>query len=376
MGPSFGRPAASQPFKELELIFLNFPKLIIGDLKPSFPIIQGGMGIGISMHRLAGAVAAAGGIGVISGANPGFKEPDFETNPLSANLVGLAKEIQKARALAPKGIIGVNILSATSQYADLVKTAVAEKIDLIISGAGLPKNLPELVAGSSTKIAPIVSSRKTVDTLLKLWDKRYQRTADAIVVEGPLAGGHLGFSKEELLENPPNLEDLVKEVVEAVKPFEEKYGIEIPVIAAGGIFTPEDAEVYFNLGAKGVQMATRFIGTVECDAADAYKEAFVKATQEDVTLVVSPVGLPGRALHSPLTRKLALGRVPVKKCIRCLGHCDPATTPYCITSALVSAVNGNIEDGLIFSGSNGYKVNGITTVSAIFDEFKLYFDAR
>lgn len=352
---------------------MNFPKLNIGGLKPSFPIIQGGMGIGISMHRLAGTVAAAGGIGVISGANPGFKEPDFMTNPFGANLVGLAKEIQKAKALAPDGILGVNILSATSQYADLVKTAVAEKIDLIISGAGLPKNLPELVAGSNTRIAPIVSSRKTVDTLLKLWDKRYQRTADAIVVEGPLAGGHLGFSKEELTSNPPELVDLVKEVIEAVKPFEEKYGIEIPVIAAGGIYTPQDAEVYFNLGAKGVQMATRFIGTEECDADDAYKEAFIKATQEDVTIVSSPVGLPGRAIHSPLTRKLELGRVPVKRCIKCLGHCDPATTPYCITSALVSAVNGDTENGLIFSGSNGYKIEGIVKVADIFEEFRDYF---
>lgn len=354
---------------------MNFPKLTIGDLKPSFPIIQGGMGIGISMHRLAGAVAAAGGIGVISGANPGFREPDFETNYLSANLVGLAKEIRKARELAPKGILGVNILTATSQYADLVKTAVAEKIDLIISGAGLPKNLPELVAGSSTKIAPIVSSRKTVDTLLKLWDKRYNRTADAIVVEGPLAGGHLGFSKETLTDNPPQLIDLLKEVLEAVKPFEDKYGIEIPVIAAGGIYTPEDAAVYFEAGAKGVQMATRFIGTHECDAAPEYKEAFIKAQQADVTLVASPVGLPGRAIHSPLTRQLEKGRVPVKRCINCLGHCDPATTPYCITSALVNAVNGNIDEGLIFSGSNGYKIDQLTSVADIFDEFKTYFNA-
>lgn len=352
---------------------MNFPKLVIGDLKPSFPIIQGGMGIGISMHRLASSVAAVGGIGVISGANPGYKEDDFMTNPFSANLVGLAKEIRKAKALAPNGILGVNILSATSQYADLVKTAVAEKIDLIISGAGLPKSLPELVAGSSTKIAPIVSSRKTVDTLLKLWDKRYNRTADAIVVEGPLAGGHLGFSKEELLGNPPLLIDLVKEVVEAVKPFEAKYGIEIPVIAAGGIYTPEDAAVYFEAGAKGVQMATRFIGTHECDADPAYKEAFIAAQKADVTLVASPVGLPGRAIHSPLTRQLESGRVPVKRCIKCLGHCDPATTPYCITHALVSAVNGNIQEGLIFSGSNGYKIEEITTVADIFNEFKAFF---
>ena len=352
---------------------MNFPKLVIGDLKPSFPIIQGGMGIGISMHRLASSVAAVGGIGVISGANPGYKEDDFMTNPFSANLVGLAKEIRKAKALAPNGILGVNILSATSQYADLVKTAVAEKIDLIISGAGLPKSLPELVAGSSTKIAPIVSSRKTVDTLLKLWDKRYNRTADAIVVEGPLAGGHLGFSKEELLGNPPLLIDLVKEVVEAVKPFEAKYGVEIPVIAAGGIYTPEDAAVYFEAGAKGVQMATRFIGTHECDADLAYKEAFIAAQQADVTLVASPVGLPGRAIHSPLTRQLENGRVPVKRCIKCLGHCDPATTPYCITHALVSAVNGNIQEGLIFSGSNGYKIEEITSVADIFNEFKAFF---
>lgn len=352
---------------------MKLPQLCINDLKPKLPIIQGGMGIGVSMHRLAGAVAAAGGIGVISGANPGFKEEDFATNPLAANLRGLAKEIQKAKALAPKGIIGVNILSATAQYADLVKTAVAEKIDLIISGAGLPKNLPELVAGSQTRIAPIVSSRKTVDTLLKLWDKRYGRTADAIVVEGPLAGGHLGFSKEDLLENPPDLKDLIIEVVEAVKPFEEKYGIQIPVIAAGGIFTPEDAAVYFELGASGVQMATRFIATEECDADIAYKQAFLAATPSDVTLVVSPVGLPGRALHSPLTRKLEQGRVPVKKCIRCLGHCDPATTPYCITSALVSAVNGDVENGLIFSGQNGYKIEKITTVESIMNEFAQYF---
>lgn len=348
---------------------MNFPTLKIGHLVPKYPIIQGGMGIGVSMSKLASAVAECGGIGVISGANPGYREPDFYENSLAANVRGLIKEIQAAKALSPTGIIGVNILTATSQYADLVKAAVQAKIDIIISGAGLPKNLPELTAGSDTMIAPIVSSRKTVDTLLKLWDKRYSRTADAIIVEGPEAGGHLGFSKEDLLENPPQLLDLVREVVEAVKPFEEKYNIQIPVIAAGGIYTPEDARLAFDAGASGIQMSTRFITTEECDADDAFKQAFIEAQLGDIELVVSPVGLPGRAIANPLVQSLKTGKRPIRRCINCISHCNPADTPYCITDALIQAVSGNAVDGLIFSGSNGYRATEMTTVKNIFDEF-------
>lgn len=357
---------------------MGISELKIGDKIAKWPIIQGGMGIGVSLSKLASAVANAGGIGIISGAQPGYKEPDFRTNNEEANLRGLEKEIKKARQMSPEGIIGVNFLASVTNYADMVSLAVKEKVDLIISGAGLPKNLPSFVIGTQTKIAPIVSSGKAAKTITRLWTKKYDYLPDAIIVEGPKAGGHLGFSVEDLKENMPNIKDIVRDVVQAVKDFEEKYGKKIPVIAAGGIFTGEDIAECIEEGAAGVQMSTQFVATEECDAHEKYKEAYINSKEEDIQLIVSPVGLPGRALRNQFVESVEAANQKIKHCYRCLRGCNPASTPYCITEALVDAVEGDVDNGLVFIGSNGHRLNKIRKVqdviSDLMTEANAYFE--
>ena len=244
--------------------------LKIGNKESKYPIIQGGMGVGVSLHRLAGNVSKEGGIGVMSAADIGYKEPDFDKNPMIANLRAIGSEIKKAREIAGEGkILGMNIMVAMQNYAEIVKECVKQKIDLIISGAGIPKDLPEYVKNTQTKIAPIVSSLRCCQLIVKHWIKKYNYVPDMIVVEGPEAGGHLGFKKEEIEES--NLEDITKEVVDYVKEVEKKYHKEIPVIAAGGIWDNKDINKFLDLGADGVQMATRFVTTHECDASDEFK---------------------------------------------------------------------------------------------------------
>jgi len=349
---------------------MKLPSLRIGDIEVPVPIIQGGMGVGVSMSRLAAAVANAGGIGIISGAQPGFMEPDFRTDNNAANVRGLEKEIRKARELAPGGIIGVNFLAAAYNYKELVLAAVREKVDLIISGAGLPSALPELVQGSSTKIAPIVSSEKAAATIARLWDKRYGYLPDAVIVEGPEAGGHLGFSEEELQPGTkPDLAQIVKDVIRALKPFEEKYQRSVPVIAAGGIYTGCDIAAMLKLGAAGVQMATRFVATFECDAHEAFKQAYIEAKENAIRIIKSPVGLPGRALDNAFLQRLdQQGRIPVTRCYRCLRNCEPATIPYCITEALVASVTGDADNGLVFVGSSAFKIDKIVSVKELITE--------
>lgn len=347
---------------------MKLPSLKIGDKIAKLPIIQGGMGVGVSLSKLAAAVANAGGIGIISGAQPGFREDDFKKNNDEANIRGLTKEIRIAKSLSPNGIIGVNFLAASNNYTDLVKAAVKEKIDLIISGAGLPKTLPSFVIGTDTKIAPIVSSGKAAATITKLWTRKYDYLPDAIIVEGPKAGGHLGFSVEQLKGTLPTLNELVTEVVNSIKEYEIKYNKKIPVIAAGGIYSGEDIAESIKNGAAGVQMATRFVATEECDAHENFKLAFVNANEEDIDLIVSPVGLPGRAIRNNFVKSIEIANQKVKKCYFCLKGCNPATTPYCITDALVASVNGDVENGLVFVGTNGYKVDKIVSVKALMTE--------
>jgi len=348
---------------------LEIKGIKLGNLTSKLPIIQGGMGVGISRSQLAGAVAKHGGIGVISAVGIGFDEADYYDNPLVANLRALREEIKKAKEIAPEGIIGLNLMVAVQNYREIAMEAVKSGIDLIISGAGLPMELPDIVKGSQTKIAPIVSSGRVTDLLCKRWYKKYNRLPDMLVVEGQEAGGHLGFKMEDLVNNTARkLEDLIVEVVEAAKVWEEKYDVKIPVIAAGGIYTGEDVGKYLDLGAAGVQIGTRFIGTEECDAHINYKNAFVNATKDDIQLVKSPVGMPGRAIRNKFIEKVEAGLVGVDKCVNCLIPCDPATTPYCISEALIEAVKGNIDEALLFTGSNGYRINEITTVKSILDE--------
>lgn len=344
-------------------------ELRIKDLVAKVPIVQGGMGVGISLSSLAGAVAACGGIGVISTAQIGFKEPDFDEHPLEANMRAIGKHIKKAREIAPDGVIGVNIMVATKNYEMYVKEAVKNGIDLIISGAGLPLDLPELVKGSNTKIAPIVSSKKAASIIFRMWKKKYNVLPDAVVIEGPKAGGHLGFHYDQLEDiEGLHYDDEITSIITYVKEEAKKGEVEIPVIVAGGISSKEDVEHCFSLGADGVQVATRFVTTEECDADIRYKEAYINCKKEDIEIVKSPVGMPGRAIHNKFIDRVKADRIPIKKCRGCITPCNPATTPYCITDALINGALGNLDDALLFCGADAYKETRISTVKEVIDE--------
>ena len=335
------------------------------------PILQGGMGVGVSMGGLAGAVAACGAMGCISTADAGYNEPDFTRDPQGANLRALRKEIEKAKSLAKgAGLVAVNAMVATRQYADAVRAAAEAGADAIISGAGLPMELPGLVEGTGAAIAPIVSSARAARLILRRWAARFGRTADFVVIEGCKAGGHLGLDETELLENRcQTLDEILPEVLAEVKPYEEKFGHPIPVFVAGGVFTGEDMAHYMEKGAAGVQIATRFIATYECDASQAYKDVILSAREEDARIIHSPVGMPGRALNTPLVQKLAQGmRFAPKHCWGCISTCQPAKIPYCITHALIEAVRGNLEEGLFFCGANVGRVNRMCSVKELIDQ--------
>ena len=345
--------------------------LKIGDKVAELPIIQGGMGVGVSRSSLAGAVAAEGGVGVISTAQIGYDEAGFEKDQAGCNLKAIRKHIWKAREIAKgKGLVGVNIMVALKHYKEHVKEAVECGADVIISGAGLPMNLPELVPEfCRTKIAPIVSSKRAANLILKMWAHRYNRTADLIVVEGPEAGGHLGFSRDQL----ENLETLdydheIREIIACKAPYEEKYGTKIPVIVAGGIFDRADIDHMTELGADGVQIASRFVATEECDASDAYKNAYINAKKKDIQIIQSPVGMPGRALRNEFIKELEIARKPITKCYNCLEKCEPRSVPYCITKALIDAVRGDVENGLVFCGENVDRIQKMTTVHELMQE--------
>ena len=342
----------------------------IGEKLTRIPLIQGGMGVGISLGRLAGAVAKEGGIGIISTAQIGYREPDFDKDPAGANLRAIESEMNKARTISPDGIIGYNVMTALKEHAAHIKAAVKAGADIIISGAGLPTDLPALTAGSDTKIAPIVSTDKSANVILKYWDRKYRRTADLVVIEGPQAGGHLGFRKEELSEYTlETYGEEIQRIIRTVKKYGEKYGVEIPVVVAGGIYDSTDVKRVMDLGADGVQVATRFVTTEECDADIRYKEAYIHASAKDIAIVKSPVGMPGRAIINPLMRRVADGeQIPHSPCHRCLAKCSLADIPYCITDGLINAVKGNIEEGLLFCGAKAWKAQKIDTVREAIQE--------
>ena len=345
---------------------INLQELHIGDLTAKIPIIQGGMGVGISLSGLASAVANEGGIGVIAAAGLGLLEPDGFTNYLEASQRRLAMEIRKARA-ATDGILGVNIMVALSNFADMEVTAINEGIDIIFSGAGLPLSLPQyLPENHHTKLVPIVSSGRAAALLSKRWMERYNYLPDAIVVEGPLAGGHLGFKPEQLNRPEFSLETLVPEVIQALKPMAFKKGREIPVIAAGGIFSGQDIYKYMQLGASGVQMATRFVTTDECDADLKFKQAYIDAHQDDLVIIKSPVGMPGRALRNQFIDAVDAGkRKPFKCPYHCITPCNYQDSPYCIAVALMNAKKGNRKHALEFAGQNVYRCQEIVSVKQL-----------
>ena len=348
---------------------MSFPSLTIGDLFIPRAVIQGGMGVGISLSGLASAVAAAGGFGVISAAGIGMNEPDFSTNYIEANNRALTREIRAARA-ASAGALGVNIMVAMANFAELVKTAIKENVDAIFSGAGLPLDLPShLTEGSKTKLVPIVSSARAAVILCKKWLSRFDRAPDAFVVEGPMAGGHLGFKAEQI--DDPNfvLEKLVTEVVAGVAPYTAPNGLPIPVIAAGGVYTGADIRRFIELGAAGVQMGTRFVATDECDADPRFKQSYIDAAEKDVVIIKSPVGMPGRAIHNEFLDRAACGEKTPACCpYRCIHTCDYQKAPYCITLALANAKKGRLKYGFAFAGKNAWRVDRIMPVAELFRE--------
>ena len=344
-------------------------ELVIGNLVSKKPIIQGGMGIGISRSSLASAVSNAGGIGVISGVNIGYDEYDFENNTLEANLRSLKKHLKIAKENSNNGIIGINLMVAMNHYEEHVKAAVESGYDIIISGAGLPLQLPKLVKNSTIKIAPIVSSSKAALIILKMWDKKDNTTADLIIVEGPKAGGHLGFDNNELnnIDSIDYDNEFIK-ILDIVKKYEKKYNKKIPVIAAGGISSRIDVKKYLDLGASGVQIGTKFVATYECDAHYNFKKAYIDANKEDIKIVKSPVGLPGRAIKNKFIDSLVYSKPKITKCYNCLIPCNPKNTPYCISTALINAVKGNLDDALLFCGADAYKINELKSVKEVIDE--------
>ncbi len=342
--------------------------LQIGDITLKNPIIQGGMGIGVSLSNLASAVSKNGGLGVISAAQIGYLDPLFAKKPLECNLKALKEHITIAKEKCMNGPIGVNIMAATNQYEEYVKTAIEAGVDIIISGAGLPISLPKLVKGTKTKFAPIVSSLKATALLFKMWERKDNTTCDMVIVENHLAGGHLGFKPDQIEEymTTKNFDEEFKSIVEYVREFEKKYNKTIPVIYAGGVFDKDEYDHCFEIGADGVQLGTKFVTTHECDAALEFKEMYINAKKEDVVIVKSPVGMPGRAISNKFTNSTE--REDIKQCYKCLPHCEISTTPYCISKKLMSSALGQVKDGLVFCGANAYKCNRIVSVSEIFDE--------
>lgn len=356
--------------------FGTLKELKIGDLTAKLPIIQGGMGVCISLSGLASAVANEGGIGVIACAVIGMSEPDFYTNLEDADIRALRREIRKARSQT-KGLLGVNIMVALCSYAKLVETAVEEGIDIVFSGGGLPLDLPKFLNGSKkTKLVPIVSSARAAGLIARRWIEKYNYVPDAVVVEGPLAGGHLGFKREQLDDPAYALEKLVPEVIAEMKQYDAKVSRHIPVIAAGGIYDGADIHKFMDiLGADGVQMATRFVTTDECDASIEFKKTYLNAKEGDAVIISSPVGMPGRAVRNKFIDDVEKGSKKPFKCpYKCIKTCDVVNAPYCISLALISAQKGNMNSGFAFSGANVYRTDKIVPVkelvAAIVEEYK------
>jgi len=344
----------------------------IGNLEVKLPVIQGGMGVGVSLSGLASAVANEGGIGVISCAGLGLIYHKSPGDYLSKCISGLKEEIQKAKENS-KGIIGVNVMVALSNYADMVKTSIAEKVDVIFAGAGLPFDLPSyLITDSNTKLVPIVSSSRAAKIICDKWKNNYGYLPDAIVVEGPKAGGHLGFKAEQLEDEHYSLEQLIPEVVSIASSYKEEKNI--PVIAAGGISTGEDIHRFIEMGASGVQLGTLFVTTTECDASDTFKNVFVNAKQEDIRIIQSPVGMPGRAIDGEFIQSVEKGNETPKSCpFHCIKTCDYKKSPYCIVQCLYQAARGNMKKGYAFSGMNVHLSKKISSVKEVISNLKAEF---
>lgn len=348
----------------------------IGNLEVKLPVIQGGMGVGVSLSGLASAVANEGGIGVISCAGLGLIYHKSPGDYVNKCIVGLKEEIHKAKEKS-KGIIGVNIMVALSNYADMVKTSIAEKADIIFAGAGLPFDLPSyLTSESKTKLVPIVSSSRAAKIICDKWKNNYNYLPDAIVIEGPKAGGHLGFKLNQIEDDQYSLEHLIPEVVQIADLYKSEKTI--PVIAAGGISSGQDMYRFLEMGASGVQMGTLFVTTTECDASDTFKNVYINAKQEDVKIIQSPVGMPGRAIDGEFIHSVEKGNERPKRCaFHCIKTCDYTKSTYCIVQCLYQAAKGNMKKGYAFTGMNVHLSKKISSVKEVISNLKAEFlDAK
>jgi len=344
----------------------------IGNKEIKLPIIQGGMGVGISLSGLASAVANEGGIGVISCAGLGLLYKKSPGDYFKNCIWGLKEEIRKSREKT-SGVVGVNIMVALSNFADMVRTSIAEKIDVIFSGAGLPLDLPSYLKDDSrTLLVPIVSSARAARIICDKWQTNYNYLPDAVVVEGPKAGGHLGFKKEQINDEHYSLEHLIPEVENVVSTYKEHKVI--PVIAAGGISTGEDISRFMKLGASAVQLGSIFVPTVECDASPAFKETYINSVEKDMLIIDSPVGMPGRAIDGEFIRKVQNGSEKPLSCpFHCIKTCDYTKSPYCIIKVLYNAAKGNMNKGYAFAGTNAFLAKKISSVKEVIEKLKSEF---
>ena len=323
--------------------------LTLGGKPLQVPILQGGMGVGVSLGGLAGAVAACGGMGCISTADAGYREPDFARDPAAANHRALTAEIQKAKAIAGGvGLVAINAMVATRDYVEAIRTAVAAGVDAVVSGAGLPLELPGIVGTKEVAIAPIVSSARAAKLILRRWAKGFDRTADFVVIEGCKAGGHLGFAEENLLaDRCQTLDEILPGVLAEVKPYEEQYGHAIPVFVAGGVYTGATWHILQSLALRVCSLLPALSPPTSATPPRPTRTCCWRQSRRMCASSTARWECPAARLNTPLVQALAEGkRFPPKHCARCLKTCDPAAVPYCITHALIEAVKGNVEEGL------------------------------
>ena len=355
---------------------MELKPLKIGKYEIKYPIFQGGMGLGISWDKLAGNVSLEGGLGIISSVGTGYYEnrkfidKELNAKPFGSenfySTRGLRAVIENARKICGDLPLGVNIMYAANDYARVVKDACEAGINIIVSGAGLPTNLPEFTQNfKEIALVPIVSSAKALKIICKRWLQRYERLPDAVVLEGPLSGGHQGFTYEQCLDPEFSLFNLIPQVKAEIK----EWG-NFPLIAAGGIWDKNDIEKAISLGANGVQMGTRFIGTHECDADIGFKEVLLAAEEKDIELIKSPVGYPARGIRTNLINLVDKRMGPKIQCIsNCVSPCqrgkEAKQVGYCITDRLFDAYSGKKESGLFFTGANGYKLKELISVKEL-----------
>lgn len=360
----------------IKLPLFDIPHLAIGEKIARFAIVQGGMGVGISLSGLASAVAGQGGVGVIAANGIGMIDAEYFADGRAANLRALRSEIRKARAHA-EGMIGVNIMVALEDYQALLQTAIEERVDMVFLGAGLPiKHMPVTqLREAGVKVVPIVSTARAASLIFSMWKRMYKDVPDAVVVEGPKAGGHLGVAVEDLEDERFSLETAVPQVKEALAPYVQEFGKHIPIIAGGGIFTGEDLYGIMKLGADAVQMGTRFAATEECDADIRFKQAIVDCTEKDIGIIKSPVGLPGRAIINNFLASTTKEKRSFSCPWQCLAGCQAEASNYCISMALNQARRGNLKSGFVFVGSNAHRVSSIMPVSSLFSELRRQYAA-